>query len=439
MRAKTIKVIFAALPALCFACSVFSQTAVLTVEEAVKDALRNNYAVEIASAEVEIAKNNNTPGNAGMLPHANSNASNYWSNSNIDQQLSSGASIERSGVTGQGFNVSAGLGWTLFDGTRMFVAKEKLNLLVQSSEFGYRYAVEELVYRVMSLYYEVIRQNQQVAATENLIGLYEKRLEVATLRKQAGSASDVDILQAHVDLNMQQANLMKQKTQRENLSMDFAKTVWNNPTQSFFLPDTIGLTGFVSEAELKKKALSDNTGLMASGLNTDIARLNVKEIRASRYPKLGFGAQYSFAKTESGAGYMLSNKNYGFNYGFNLSLPIFDGFTLNRNIRNAKIREKISRAAFNDISLEVELAFLKVYNNYKNNLAIISMETRNMESAVFTLEVATERYALGNISDIQFKEVQKSYEEAQLRLINAVYEARINELDLMRLAGTLLQ
>ncbi|HMD68679.1 MAG TPA: TolC family protein, partial [Chitinivibrionales bacterium] len=40
----------------------------LTADEAVSIALKNNYDILVARNDAEIAKVNNTPGNAGMLP-----------------------------------------------------------------------------------------------------------------------------------------------------------------------------------------------------------------------------------------------------------------------------------------------------------------------------------------------------------------------------------
>ena len=43
----------------------------LTIEQAVELALKNNYDIQIAKNDAEIAARNNTVGNAGMLPKVN--------------------------------------------------------------------------------------------------------------------------------------------------------------------------------------------------------------------------------------------------------------------------------------------------------------------------------------------------------------------------------
>src|SRR5437867_568392 len=46
----------------------FAQKEKLSLEQAIAMALKNNYSISIAGNNAEIARNNNTLGNAGMLP-----------------------------------------------------------------------------------------------------------------------------------------------------------------------------------------------------------------------------------------------------------------------------------------------------------------------------------------------------------------------------------
>jgi outer membrane protein TolC len=52
----------------------------LTIEDAVKIALENNYAIKIAANELTIGKTNVSIGNAGMLPRATASIIKYNNN-----------------------------------------------------------------------------------------------------------------------------------------------------------------------------------------------------------------------------------------------------------------------------------------------------------------------------------------------------------------------
>lgn len=67
--------------------SVLSAQNKLTMEEAVKKALENNYNIRIAQNEINIHTANNTAGNAGMLPQVSLNFGQAYNINNTRQEF----------------------------------------------------------------------------------------------------------------------------------------------------------------------------------------------------------------------------------------------------------------------------------------------------------------------------------------------------------------
>ena len=143
----------------------------ISLDSAVKMALINNYSIEIARSQQQIAGNNLSLGNAGFLPQLKANASNQWSENNVKQELSNGSITDKTGVTGNSLNASLGFSWTLFDGSKMFVNRQKFNQQYQLSEIALKQASEELIYKIMFQYYSIIKQKQQIKVSQQLIDL----------------------------------------------------------------------------------------------------------------------------------------------------------------------------------------------------------------------------------------------------------------------------
>jgi outer membrane protein TolC len=61
----------------------------------------------------------------------------------------------------------------------------------------------------------------------------------------------------------------------------------------------------------------------------------------------------------------------------------------------------------------------------------------NVEITSETLEMALEKYRVGSLSGIEFREFQRSYIEAVKRLMNASYQAKVSEISLQLLSGKL--
>ncbi|MCD8518583.1 MAG: TolC family protein, partial [Flavobacterium sp.] len=92
----------------------------LTLEDAVKIALENNYDIKIAENNSKIDATNNNLANAGMLPALNANFVN--NNSQIDTKQTQIDGSERELDNAKNMNLTYGvsLDWTIFDGLSMF-------------------------------------------------------------------------------------------------------------------------------------------------------------------------------------------------------------------------------------------------------------------------------------------------------------------------------
>jgi outer membrane protein TolC len=66
------------------------------------------------------------------------------------------------------------------------------------------------------------------------------------------------------------------------------------------------------------------------------------------------------------------------------------------------------------------------------------LEEENILLAKENVEIAMERYRLGLSTALELRETQKSLEEAYTRLINARYNMKLAETNLLRLSGRLL-
>lgn len=123
---------------------------VLTLDQALELAVKENFDIQLSNKQLAEKQTNNTLGNAGMLPTASIEGLSSIGNS----QMAS-ASLE--------------LNWTLFNGGRMFVTKDKLNQLVRLGELQFKEQVLETSYSVVATYYNVVRAKQQLRSIEESI------------------------------------------------------------------------------------------------------------------------------------------------------------------------------------------------------------------------------------------------------------------------------
>ena len=70
---------------------------------------------------------------------------------------------------------------------------------------------------------------------------------------------------------------------------------------------------------------------------------------------------------------------------------------------------------------------------------MIGFEEESREAALLNLEAAREKYRLGSLSGIEFRDIQLSYLNASDRRLNAIYQAKISEITLHLMAGELFK
>jgi outer membrane protein len=411
----------------------------LTLEQAIQTALKNNYSIIVARNETEIAKNNNSPGNAGFLPRVDLNLSTNSANNTTHQIFSNAPEVNRSGVRSQNLNSGLVLQWTLFDGGRMFVSYKKLKEIEDLSQLNARLAVENIVARVIAGYYNITRQGQLQKAAKEALSIHEERVRIAETRYNIGSGSKLEFLQAKVDYNAQKAILLRAEIAFANAKTELGLLLAKPSATDFNVTDSIVVSYLPKYEELKTSILKRNTQLLIAEKNIPIAKLTVKEWQSFYLPSVGFIASYNFNKTENAAGFTLLNQNRGFNTGFTATWNLFNGFNTRREAGNAKLAQLNSETRFNETLNVVESGLLIAWRDFQSKLQLVAMEEENYLLAKENVNVALERFRLGSSNTLELKEAQRSFEDAQARMVSARYDAKLAETELMRLNGELVK
>ncbi|HOY72122.1 MAG TPA: TolC family protein, partial [Tenuifilaceae bacterium] len=129
---------------------------------------------------------------------------------------------------------------------------------------------------------------------------------------------------------------------------------------------------------------------------------------------------------------------HGLSYGLTLGVDIFDGFNRKRERTNAAIEIENREHEYSDVVQGVKADLLTIYYAYQNNLKLLKLEEQNLSVARENLEIAMERYRLGDLSGLELREVQKSLLDAEERLISVKFQAKLAEISLFQISGKIM-
>jgi outer membrane protein TolC len=410
----------------------------LSINEAIKIALEKNYDINLAKSDAEISSNNFSLGNAGILPRVDVTGSQTKTVTNTKQEYADGSSVDKGDASSNSTNAGIALSWTLFDGFKMFTSYAKLREYKELGEINLRNQIENSISSVIQTYYNVVVQKYLYRVAKESITISEERVKLAEEKLSVGSASQLDVLRAKVDLNADKSNLLAQEVTLSSLKVILNRLLSREVSDDFDVDDTIDIKGGLSFDQLKAAAIKNNADVLQSEKNKILSSYDVGLTKSDYYPKISLTGGYTYFKSQSDANLVKSSRSYGYNYGLNLSWNLFIGFTTRLQYENALIAlDK------NDIKLRQSISVLEsnmliAYKNYEKNLEILKLEEENVSVAKENLDLALEQLKIGLLSPIEFRDVQKNYTTAQSRLSSARYTAKMSEKDLLKLSGILL-
>lgn len=437
-RSSIIPKIYMALLASVFACNLQAQQ-LLTLDEALRIALENNYSIQIAKNDAAIARNNNAIGAAGMLPFVTGNAVQDNQVVNTNQEFLNGTSNNVTGARNHSLVANVELGWNIFDGFRMFAAKNRLEELQKAGELRMRSNIEQTFLRVTRSYYDIMLATQQLKSTKQTADNTQNRLAIADDKYKAGKAARTELLRAQVDLNTDNAALMRQENLVRNAKTTLNQLLARDLNTAFEVPDSISAYNNFKLDELLDKAARQNANLNVARANERISLLTTREIRAERMPVIQLRSGYNYTRQESEAGFLQYAQTNGIHYGAAASINLFNGFDVNRRLQNARIVLKQNQLVYQDSLTRIQSTIQQAYNNYVLSTKLVDFEKENAKVARENFEIADEQYKVGVITSVELRDAQENLLASEIRLFTAQYDAKLNETELLRLTGDLVK
>ncbi len=438
-RASMAIIIF--LGALFISSTVHSQK-LLTLEEAIATALQNNYEIQLSKNDSAVAALDNSYRNAIFLPRLNGNIGSTWNRNNQKQEFANGTKREGD-VKTNNLVSSLTLSWTLFDGGKMFVTRDKAEVLVKLGELGIKDQVINTVADVINTYYDIVRQKQQLKAIEEQMSISQTRVDLSQRKLEIGVGAKPDVLQSQVDLNAQksarlrQLTLIQQLKETLNQSMNVAMGV------NYDVNDSIPINNQLTLDEIKNNLDNSNTVLQYLKKNIEIASLTVRERKAERFPVLTFNSAFNLNRTNNditlNPALPLFNRNRGYNFGLSASIPILNNRNTHRLIRQAELNVQYQQLIFENQKSLLNLGVLNAFQDYELQRQTLELEESNILLARENVNIILESYRLGQATFLQLREAQKSLEDAYNRLIAARYNTKLAETELLRLKGELVK
>jgi outer membrane protein TolC len=410
---------------------------VLTLDEALTIALKNNLGIRIARNAVNIAEINNSYGVAGGLPYVAGTANGTEQLTSIRQEYSNPANNKTSN-NARSTNLNAGISADvlLYNGGRVANTKHALEETETQSHQLLDSRVQNLLYNVMLKYYDVVRQESYALTLEASIAASQQRLDIVKKQQAVGMANDADLFQSQVDLNTQVQNLQAQQLVVDQGKTDLLNLLTLRPDSVVQIRDTI-VVDRTMQLDSILAAVSRNPDLQAAYQQILINQYIEKQVGAQRYPSLLLNAGYNFNHTANAAGFSLFNQSYGPYIGVGLTVPIFNGNIYRKQQQVAGINVKTATLQRDTLLQGINANAVRSWQAYRNNLQQLETARQNYDLSQKLLDLVLKRFQYKQATIVDVKNAQQSFEDAGYLLVNVSYAAKVSEIQLKRLASRL--
>ncbi len=407
----------------------------LSYQQAVAIALKNNFDILIAANQAEILNKENQLGNAGFFPTLDFNASGNAASNTTRQEFANGQTVNRPGVISTNISAGAFLSYTVFDGWKMFATKERLRLLAEQGELSFKLQIETVIENLTLAYYQIVRQEQLIRGIRSAMEVSEERIQLAEKKLQIGSGSKVEVLQGKLDLNAQKANLIQQQNLLREFRQNLLLLMQSDSKGPFSVDSNFVFDPLEAMDDIQSRVERNNRNLLSLQKGISIIRQQQREIKSQQYPRLVINNGYAFGRNQSTAGFALFNQNIGNNLGFVFTWNIFNGWNTRRQLLVADLQLKQKNLEVDQMKASLFTAVDIAYMRWLGDREALSLEEANILLAEQSLFIMRERMKLGLGNYLELKESQSSYEAAISRLVTARYNLKESETKLKRITG----
>ena len=419
--------------------NVIAQQQILTPTEAVSLALENNYGIKLANNQLEVAKNNASILNSGFLPTVTGNAGATYNIDNTEAGFSNGNVTILNGAESSRYNASVNLNYVLFDGLGRSYDYKQLQERYQLSELQARETIQNTVFQLFTIYYNVAQITENSVALSQTLAISNERLRRAEYQFNYGQSTKLAVLNAEVDINNDSINLINSQQELKNSKRDLNVVFGNILDNDFEVETNIKFDVLYNKEALFEKAKTRNIALLQIEKSIMISGYDIKSGKSAYLPTIGLNGSYGWNKNNNNAAAFLAvSTNTGVSGGLNLSWNLFDGGNTITRVKNAQINLENQQLQKEQLLVNIERDFNNAWDDYQNKLNIYKIREDNIITSQNNFDRTEEKFKLGQVNSIEFRQAQLNLRNAELSRNIAKYQAKLAELQMLQISGELL-
>jgi outer membrane protein len=417
-----------------------AQTKQWTIQECVDYALKNNISVKQSELDVKSSAIDRETAIGSFLPSLNVGGSHSW-NIGLNQNITTGL-LENQTIQYTSANLSSNI--VIYNGLQNQNRLTKSKLSKLAAQYQLTKMQDDISLYVANGYLDILFNKENLKIQQNQLANDEKQFIRSQELVEAGSVPRGDLLDMKATVASDKQKVVVAENNLLISKLSLAQLLQLSDFQNFDVADVAieakPSTVMAQTPEtIVEKAKQARVEIKIAQANLDVAQKNIQIAKGAYQPNLsGF---YSFSTRASYSDRIVGidsnnnpitagplpvfdqfSNNKGHNFGVQLNIPIFNGFSAKANVERSKVAFEKTKNAFNQAQLDLERNVFKAITDARGALKTYESAITTLEARQQAFDYAKEKYAVGMMNAFDFNQSQTLFSNAQSDAIRAKYD-----------------
>ena len=435
-----IRAFFLAVSAL-YAVQCGAQVKKWTLQECVEYALENNISVKQSELDLQLTEISKSDALGAFIPTANANASHMW-NSGLSQDIISNQNtVQTTMFSSFGFGTQV----DIYKGLQNQAQYRRAKMAIIAGQYQLQKMKDDIGLNVANAFLQILFNRENLKVQQQQLEADQKQMERSKELLEGGLIPQGDLLDIEATVALDRQRVIAAENQLLISRLSLAQLLQLDDFQNFDIVDE-DYNKEDSEVLLQtpeaifEKAKTVRTEIKLAQANLDVAEQDIKIARGAYQPtlrgfysldtRIGYSDVPKFSE-ETGQFEGLESPppfwtqfwdNKGHSFGFQLNIPILNGFSTRNNVSRAKVAFERSKLAYDQQELDLERNIYTAFTDAQGALKAYDAAVAAAEARAQALEYAQDRYDVGLINVFDLNQAQTLSVNAQSEVLRTKYD-----------------
>ena len=441
-----------------------------TLEKCVKYALENNLDVQRSALSVQNEEALLKQDRLTRLPTFNGGLQNSWRWGRSIDPTTNVFTTDR--INSNGVNASSSV--TLYNGNRQVNSIRQSEKLVEAGHYDLEKSKNDVALNVAGAYLNVLFAQEQLVNAKTQLNTTKAQLDMTQKKVDAGALPITNLLDLEAQQSSNEVELINQQNSVDIALLQLKQYLQIPATESFqIVVPEIDITEYKLQAgsseQVYQKALSTQPEIRSVDLNRESADLGVKIAKGARIPILSANGQYytNYSSTQdydgrrvpNGQKELITNQTIGYlasdptqqvvaipyeangydvkdgytipeqwadnrswSLGFNLSIPIFNGYQISTAVQRAKIQQDLSKINAKETRNVLRQNVERAYTDARAAAKVLDAAEKQVGALEESFRATEKSYNLGAVNFVDYQVSSNNLFKAKSDLVRAKYD-----------------